>query len=257
MSTKSSNFIVIYPFKPIQMKHTHILFVFSALLFASCTTAYKSAQTPDDVYYSPAKEVTYVAKTTTTRDRYQENITSQDDRYLRMKVQNRDRWQPIDDYSYWYDSRYDYNAFNSNYYYRNNPHVFNNWRSPYVYGGFFSPNYYGYGGGYSPAYPVIYYKNPKVYTGVTGKSNLATYMNTRYNNQNTNYSKGESYGNFGNLVKKVFTQSNDGSNSSNNSYDRPARTSTSTSAPSNSAGGSSGGYNSTGSSTGTSRPPRN
>ena len=256
MRIKSSNFIVIYPSKPIQMKHTLTLFVFSAFLFASCTTAYKSAQTPDDVYYSPAKEVTYVDKTTTTRDTYQENITSQDDRYLRMKVQNRDRWQPIDDFSYWYDSRYDYNAFNSNFYYNNNPYVFNNWRSPYLFSGIFSPNYYGFGGLYSPAYPVIYYKNPKVYTGVTGKSNLATYMNTRYNNQNTNSNKGESYGNFGNLVKKVFIQSNDGSNTNNNSYDRPARSSNSTSAPSNSAGGSSGGYNSRGTSTGTSRPPR-
>lgn len=239
------------------MKHTFILSVFAALLLTSCSTAYKSAQTPDDVYYSPAREVAYVAKTTTTRDRYQENINSQDDRYLRMKVQNRDRWQGIDDYSYWNDSRYDYNAFNSNFYYRNNPYAYNNWRSPYLYTGCFSPNYYGYGGYYSAAYPVIYYKNPKVYTVVTGKSSLATYTNTRYNNQNTYNSKGDSYGNFGNLVKKVFAQGNDGNNNSNNSYDRPARSSTSTSAPSSSAGGSSGGYNSTGSSTSTSRPPRN
>ncbi|MCY7422759.1 MAG: hypothetical protein LH478_13575 [Chitinophagaceae bacterium] len=238
------------------MKHTFILLFFASVVFVSCSTAYKSAQTPDDVYYSPAKEIAYTAKATTTRDRYQENITSQDDRFLRMKIQNRDRWQNIDDYAYWYDSRYDYNTYNSNFYY-NSPYVFNNWRSPNLYSGCFSPNYYGYGGYYSAAFPVIYYKNPKVYTGVTGKSNLATYMNTRYNNQNTNYSKGASYGNFGNLVKKVFTTDNDGGNSSNNSYDRPARTSTSTSAPSNSAGGRSGGYNSTGSSTGTSRPPRN
>lgn len=240
------------------MKLTIIPSLILALAFASCSTAYKSAQTPDDVYYSPAKEVNYVAKNTNTRDRYQENITSQDDRYLRMKVQNRDRWQQIDDYSYWYDSRYDYSNFyyNNNPYF-NNPHVFNNWRAPYLYTGCFSPNYYGYGGFYSPAYPVIYYKNPKVYTGITGKSNLATYMNTRYNNQNTNYSKGQSYNNFGNLVKKVFTQSNDGGNSVNNSYDRPARSSSSSSTPSNSAGGRSGGYSSSGSSTSTSRPPRN
>ncbi len=240
------------------MKHTFILLVFSTLLFTSCSTAYRAAQTPDDVYYSPVKEKTdYYEVRNNTRDRYQENINSQDDRFLRMKVQNRDRWSMIDDYGYWYDSRYDYSMYNPNFYY--NQYAFNNWYPGFRYGNVFSPNYYGYGGYYSPAYPVVYYKNPKVYTGVTGKSNLATYMNTRYNNQNSNFRKGDADNSFGNLVRKVFVPNNNDGNSSsnNNSYERPARTIEPSSTPSSSAGGRSGGYNSTGSSTNSSRPPRN
>lgn len=238
------------------MKRSILLLAISALVFTGCSTAYKAAQTPDDVYYSPARAVNEYAQTETRRDRYQENITSQDDRYLRMKVQNPYRWGAIDDYSYWYDSRYDYNTYNSSYYF-NNRYALNNWGPGLSYGGFYNANYYGYNGYYSPIYPVIYYKSPKVYTGVTGKSNLATYMNSRYNNQNTNYGKGSApNNNFGNLVKKVFaTPNNSGDNT--NSYDRPARTIQPSSTPSSSAGGRSGGYNSSGSSSSTPRPPRN
>ena len=226
-----------------------------ALALTSCSSTYRGAQTPDDVYYSPAREAPAETRVENRRDRYQENLTYQDDRFLRMKVQNPNRWQAIDDYSYWYDSRYDYNLYNNNYY--RNVYAINNWYPAFGYTGFYNRNYFGYGGFYTPVYPVIYYKNPKVYTGVTGKSNLATYTNTRYNNANSNYGKG--YGNennFGNLMKKVFT--NPGNNSGNNSsYDRPARTFEPSTTPSNSAGGRSGGYNSSGSSTNTPRPPRN
>lgn len=241
------------------MKHTLLFLCISTVVFSGCSSTYKAAQTPDDVYYSPAKEAPATATVNKNRDRYQEEITSQDDRFLRMKIQNRNRWEGIDDYGYWYDSRYDYNAYNSNYYY-NNRYAWNNWNSGYnMYGGIFSPGYYGYGGYYSPVYPVVYYKNPKVYTGVTGKSNLSTYMNTRYNNRNTNYyGKGAvpQSNNFGNLVKKVFTSPNN-SNTNSNSYDRPARTIEPSSTPSSSAGGRSGGYTSSGSSSSTPRPPRN
>ncbi len=32
----------------------------AAVIFASCSSAYRSSQTPDDVYYSPAKPGAYV-----------------------------------------------------------------------------------------------------------------------------------------------------------------------------------------------------
>ena len=176
-----------------------------------------------------------------------------------MKVQNRNRWQTIDDYSYWYDSRYDYNMYNNfnRSFYRNNLYAYNSYYPGMYNYNCFNPSYYGYGGYYAPIYPVVYYKNPKVYTGVTGKSNLATYLNSQYNNRNSIYYKGgdNADNNFGNLMRKVFTPTAD--NNSNSSFDRPARTSTSTAAPSSSAGGRSGGYSSSGSSTSTSRPPRN
>ncbi len=252
------------------MKHTLLLIAISAVVFTSCSTAYKAAQTPDDVYYSPAKEVSTYARTEDRRDRYQENLTYEDDRFLRMKVQNRDRWQMIDDYSYWYDSRfdyrYDYNIYNNNYY-NKNLYSLNNWNSPYGfnpygyntygYNGFNNRNFYGYGGYYSPSYPVIYYKNPKVYSGATGKSNLSTYTNNKYSNSNRNTSGEVPNSRFGNLVKQVFTNPGNNSNSNGSSYERPARTIEPTTTPSNNSGGRSGGYNSTGSSTSTPRPPRN
>lgn len=241
------------------MKRLFLFLVIASPIFTGCSTAYRAAQTPDDVYYSPAKEAREeepVAK----RDRYQEYISDQDDRFLRMKVQDRNRWGAIDDYGYWYDSRYDYNTYNSNIY-LGNRYAWNNWgyNTLGYGGGIFYPNYYGYNGYYSAVYPVVYYKNPKVYTGVTGKSNLSTYNNTRYSNQNSIYTKGtQPNGNFGNLVKRVFTNTNSNTNgNNNNSYDRPARTIEPSSTPSSSAGGRSGGYSSSGSSTSTPRPPRN
>ncbi len=263
------------------MKHILTLFII-ATVCTSCSTAFKAAQTPDDVYFSPTKVKSDNYQTASSRDRYQENINYQDDRFLRMKVRNQNRWNQIDDFNYWYDSRYDYmafnnfnngfnnqfgfnNGFNNGFNQWNGFNTFNTFNQSYGFGRFgnnncFSPNYFGYGGIYSPIYPVVYYRNPKVYSGVTGKSNLGTYLNTRYNNSNTNYNKGDARNdNFGNMVRRVLAPPQNGNNNvnnSNNSYDRPARTTNSTSAPSNSAGGRSGGYNSSGSSSSSSRPPR-
>ena len=140
-----------------------------------------------------------------------------------------------------------------------NPYSYNSWSySP------FNQGYYGYGGYYSPLYPVVFYKNPKVYTGTTGKSNLTTFQNRNYSNVNTpgNYSNSKgrnSEANFGNLMKRVFATPSGTSNTNNQqstSWDRPVRTMEPTSTPSSSAGGRSGGYNSTGTSTSTGRPPR-
>lgn len=261
------------------MRHKILLLAFSAVLFTSCST-YKAGQTPDDVYYSPARELVAKEEREVKRDRYDEYISSADDRYLRMKIQNRERWSDLDDYAYWNDSRYhdcnsaySYNnnfAFNNPY---NNLHAFN---TPYnnlksysynlnnsVYGyrsntcvqnNFRMNNYFGYGGYYSPRYPIVYYKSPKLYTGTTGKANLSTYRNPNYNN--TNYSsKASNQNNFGNLMKRVFSDQ-PGNSNSNSSWDRPVRTiepGTST----NNAGGRSGGYNSTGTSTPAKREPRN
>lgn len=262
------------------MKYKILLLAFSAAVLTSCST-YKAGQTPDDVYYSPARDLTAREEVRTDRrDRYEEYVSSQDDQYLRRKIQNREKWSEIDDYSYWYDSRYNYyndrsyynnfsyNSYNSRFNpYGYNPYSYNPYGyNPYSYNSWsyspFNQGYYGYGGYYSPLYPVVFYKNPKVYTGTTGKSNLTTFQNRNYSNVNTpsNYSKGRnSETNFGNLMKRVFTTPSGTSNSNNQqstSWDRPVRTMEPTSTPSSSAGGRSGGYNSTGTSTSTGRPPR-
>ena len=259
------------------MKYKILLLAFSAAILTSCST-YKAGQTPDDVYYSPAREVSARQEVRVERgDRYEDYVSSQDDRYLRQKIQNREKWSTIDDYSYWYDSRYNYyNDFSYHNYnswnqpYRYSPWGYNQLYSPWSYNSWsynpWNTGYYGYGGYYSPAYPVVYYKNPKVYTGTTGKSNLTTFHNRNYSNQNNQrvYSNSNSKGraadnsNFGSLMKRVFTQpANSNSNSQPSAgWDRPVRTIEPTSTPSSSAGGRSGGYNSSGSSSNTGRGPR-
>lgn len=113
-----------------------------AVGLSSCSTMYRSGQTPDDVYYSPAPQqrVAY----SDNDDEYYDNNGGQDeyvnvqteqdrsaysseDNYLRMKVRNRSLWSSLDDYSY--------------------------------YGGMYSPFSYGYGMGMGMGYysPYSFY----------------------------------------------------------------------------------------------------
>ena len=81
------------------MNSKFLLIVLSFAGFSSCTTAYKTGQTPDDVYYSPAQPETDY-RTDHDRDRnvynepsgYQENNT---------RVNNR-QWRRYHDYDYGY-----------------------------------------------------------------------------------------------------------------------------------------------------------
>jgi len=82
------------------MKTTYLLPILSALLLISCSTAYKTGQTPDDVYFSPPRpeaEYVRVQRDETRRVRYYQE--DEEDRFLRMRVRNRNRWDDLDD---WY-----------------------------------------------------------------------------------------------------------------------------------------------------------
>lgn len=244
-------------------------------LLSGCSTAYQSGQTPDDVYYSPAREGMSRKeedKAKEQQERYEEYISSQDDRYLRMKVANRTRWSGIDDFDYWYDSRYDFNRINP---YNNwNTYTWNNaWNPGLGYGGWNPQLGLGYGWGWNnPMYTVIVYASPKFYTGSTSGSNLAAYRNTKgFNNDNQGYynpktgsfvNTGGNNNSFGNLLKRVFTGGNSGNNSSSGTFvDRPVRSFTntntgSTATPGSNTGGNSGGVKSTGSSSSSGRGGR-
>ncbi len=252
------------------MKSRILLVGLLAAMLTSCST-YKAGQTPDDVYYSPAREA--VAKKETKRqDRYEDYVSSEDDRYLRMKIRNRDRWSTIDDYDYWNDSRYvPYYSYN---YYRNNWNspYWNNWNPGYYrsmdwgvigYGNWgIYPDFYrrGYGNGYGySAYNPGYYSKTPVYItkrpAEVSRPSLNGYNNRSYNNRNS----------LGNTIMKAFTPSNSENsyNNSNNSrtysgnttertYSAPERTYTppaSSSSSGSSSSGSSGG--------GVTRPARN
>jgi hypothetical protein len=240
-------------------------------VITSCSSTYKASQTPDDVYYSPAREG--VQKHTVKRDKYEDYISSEDDQYLRMKIRNRDRWSGIDDYSYWNDSRY-VPMYNYNYdFYRNNiynTYAWNNWNRPYssfyynpypfggyglgLGGGYFITGYYPqYGYGYNPyAAGTFFSKNPtRALSPSVSRPNLNGYRNGLYNNSNQGSS---------NTLKRIFS-TNENARTYNNQNTRSYRNENTFSSPQRtytpSSSSSSSGSSSSGSSSGgVSRPPR-
>jgi hypothetical protein len=226
------------------MKPAILLLVLSAVVLGSCTSAYKTGQTPDDVYFSPERQQDKYVNVKESDDRvYQGNdYYSYDDQYLRMKVHNRVMWSDLDDYNF-YNPHYSYSYYNN----WNNP-----W-SPYTYW-----NYY-----YNPyCSPVILtskstmaYSHPRVF-------NLNTYNSSQLTNNN--YSKGASYNNNnyssrpvrivgytpsnsnsgssgGNFLRNIFNGSSSSNNSSNNSSYSTGRSSGSSSGSSGSSSSSGGG----------------
>jgi hypothetical protein len=92
-----------------------LLLAVSAAVISSCSTAYKSGQTPDDVYFSPVR--TYEEETRkedNNRDEAKRYDT--DDRQIRMGINDR-RWRNFDNdisyspYSYGYNYGYYYNPY--------------------------------------------------------------------------------------------------------------------------------------------------
>lgn len=248
------------------------------LFVTGCSTASKLDQTVDDVYYSPGRpsvEKVVITNYQEKKDRYDNYVNSTDEQFLRMKVGNYYRWNMLDDYTYWNDSRYDfgnYNYYNSigfNNYYSNN-----NWNYGWGFG-YYRP-IYSWG---NPYYTFINYYNPKTSIGGPSGSGISAYLNKNYNNNNSNtgYSKSNynntnyiapSSSNFSGLVKKVFSSSSTGgsydraartfdNNSSSRTYSSNSSSGSTGSAPSSSAGGNSGGVKSSGSSASTPRATRN
>lgn len=256
------------------MKRILLLSVISMGLLSACSTAFKAGQTPDDVYYSPGRDGGSAKEEVVKKkqaEEYQEHVNIQDDRYLRMKVANRYRWSGIDNYDYWYDSRYDFGGYNyQNCYSSWNPR----WNLGLGYGRTY-PGSIGWGWA-SPIYTVVAYSTAsyKSEKGYTSGANISAYRNKNYNNTNYGFKDpktgtfipSNNNNSFGNLLKRVFSggsENTSGYERASSSYDRPARSysttpSTNNSAPatSGSAGGTSGGFQSTGSSTSTGRGGR-
>ena len=235
-----------------------------AIALASCSTAYRTGQTPDDVYYSKGPQVeSYVKTSSESQDRYYEDP---DDHYLRMMVRNRSRWSTFNDYNS-YDWRYNYNNVYTN------PWAFNSYNS---FNSFWTWNSW-----YNPYCSRTVILNPKTNRAEFNKLrnfNSTAYTNKNYYNPNRNVKTRSSFyvrpsasgynnsnsnnTNLGSSIKKVFGGSS-GSKSSyynggNSGNDRPTRSYTPSSSNSSSSG-SSGGSKSGGSSGGgggVSRPGR-
>lgn len=246
------------------MKSRFLLPFLAAAALTSCSTAYKSGQTPDDVYYSPAKETEeYVEIRQSNNGRYRsyenDNV---DDRWLRMRVRNPYRWNAFDDY--------DWNTYST---------WSNNWYSPYSYSwNSYWNGYYTWNSWYNPYCRNVVILNPKTNPTAFNKVrnfSLNSYTNTNYSNVNSvSRTKGStmrlpsgssgSYNNsnsntLGNSLRKVFSGSgnNTFSNGNNIGYspsnDRSSRSynpSSSSSSGSSSSGSSSSGSSSSGGSSG-------
>lgn len=237
------------------MKRQILLLAITAAALSSCTTAYRTGQTPDDVYFSPARPQDEYVRVEDDEDEYRYNDDYYDDRYLRMKVRNRSQWNYLDDW-YAYD-RYSgfYNSYYGSYY---NPYTsWNYYYNPYC---------------YRNNNVIIYYpKQTQTIANVPKPKNfsLASYTNANYNNANSGvkmnsfkpggtinrpvYNNTNSGRGFSNTIKQIFSNNNSSSNnSSNNSSGAPTRTYS----PSSSGSSGSGSSGSSSGSSGTSRPSR-
>ncbi|HUM64628.1 MAG TPA: hypothetical protein PLV32_02230 [Chitinophagaceae bacterium] len=240
-------------------------------VFSSCSTAYKAGQTPDDVYYSPTQPREEYVNMEKRDDRYYRGNDQDyyEDRFLRMRLNNRYRWSALDDY-YFYNT-YAYNAYGR----------YNNWYSPWnsywAWNSFYNPYnpycgglpYYHYGGGSIIKNPIASTPpsrasvfNPNSYlnnsntrtTSSRSIFNTNNNNNSRYNNYNNTNNRNRNAGSLGESMRKVFS----GSGNNNNSYSTPSRSyePSSNSNRSSSSSSSSGSRSSGGSSGGSKRPPR-
>ncbi|MDQ2718703.1 MAG: hypothetical protein M3Z26_02900 [Bacteroidota bacterium] len=197
------------------MKTKHLFFIGLVAAFSSCSTAYRTGQTTDDVYYSPAPAAreNYVSST----DQRDGNVYSDQDEEqdIRRGIQDPVYRNPITlslglGYSPYAYNPYSYNSYGYNpYAYNYSPYSFNSYGykgiydpygyDPYGYNSYvynpysISPyvNYYGnYNGGYYP--PVSFYPGIGNINTNTGprRVNLGAYSNVGNNSIGRTSSRG-------------------------------------------------------------------
>lgn len=210
-----------------------LLIAISVAAFSSCSTLYKSGQTPDDVYFSPVR---LYGEDRQEEQRDEVKTYGTEDRTIRMGI-NDPRYRDFNnDYSY---NPYNY-GFNYGYYY--NPYY---WPYPV----------------YSSVYIMPY--NPKnttprtVNLGAYNQTSIKTYPNPKsgsskpvksYNNSNNGSA-------VGNVIRQLFTPGETSNSGFNNSSSNSSSNSTRSYSPSSSGSSSSGG-SSSGGGGGISRPSR-
>lgn len=240
------------------MKTKYILLLGFVVAFSSCSTAYKTGQTPDDVYYSPTPAPTEEAYVVTeNRNNYtsgnDESYYNPDEDFQIRRGIRDSRYRggvslelgfgynpyTFNPYGFNYNPYY-YNPYGFNYGY--SPYGFNNYGykgiyDPYSYGSYYSHNYFGnYNYGYNSFNPFYgsYYSPVYLYPGVgrlskstPRKVNLGAYNNPSVRNGNTssapvrNMSAQETrQTGVGNVIRRVFTPSPNVRSSSSSSNNR-------------------------------------
>lgn len=214
------------------MKSAILLLALSAIVFSSCSTAYKSGQTPDDVYYSPARPADEYVQSENKKDRkYRYSDDYYEDRYLRMRVQNRYRWSDLDD---WYlsERRFRYNVY-TGYNDFSNP-----WNPQSYWNSYYNPYYT-----YCPTttnIKTVAYNKPRTFnlnaytpTNTNNKNSNSKFRNYNYTNTNTNSNNR----NTGSALRNIFNNNSSSgmkvntNSNSGNSGSKSSSSSSSSSAP--------------------------
>ena len=218
------------------MNSKTLLIALSVVAFSSCSTAYKTGQTPDDVYYSPTKAI---EKDNRSERQEQVRPERRDDYEITMGIRDY-RWRDFSD-----DYRYDY--------------------SPYYYA---TCNTYNYGYYYNPYYyPWAIYTSKVTYSPRVNTTPRMVNLNA-YNGYNTRVATGKTTGTM--TWSNPSTQYNNSNRSSSNRNEsreiivprnntsRSSDNNTRTYTPSSNSGSSpsSSGSSSSGSSSSSSRPAR-
>ncbi|MEO9022175.1 MAG: hypothetical protein ABI237_13860 [Ginsengibacter sp.] len=239
------------------MKIKHILLFGVVAALAGCSTAYRSGQTPDDVYYSPAPEQSSYVSSVSDRDRDSYSYRNDEDAQIRQGIQNPIYRSPISlnlGFGYGYNPYSSYYGGLGNSFYGYNPYgykgLYNSYYDPY--GLSFYNNPYSSYSPYSSLYsPYSFYSSPYYgsYYPVAGQINtnrgVRRYNLNAYNNGSTTTNPG-SVGirstptgtiqpstsvpirrttGVGNVIRRVFSPSSERTydNNSNNSrrYNNP------------------------------------
>jgi hypothetical protein len=212
------------------MQSKILLLALSVAAFSSCSTAYKTGQTPDDVYYSPAKVVEEKKQAERKPDQYEQKS----DYEITMGIRDR-RWRDFrDDYEY-DNSPYNYcycNCKNTSYYY--NPYYY-----PWAIYTTYSP----------PVNTTPRMVNLNTYNGyntrvaVSKTNSTSTFSNnSQYNNSNRSGSR------VGNILRQTIEPTPSSPSSNNTRTYSPSSNS--------SSGSSSSGSSSSGSGSSSNRPAR-
>ncbi len=216
-----------------------LLLAIAAGSLASCSTAYKSGQTPDDLYYSPVRVVEEKVERN-EEVRRSSRYDNYEDRAIIMRTRDR-RWRDLDDY-------YDYNCY------------YDPYRYGYNHGYYYNPYYYN-RPVYLPGYVIVNPKNSTPRMTNLGSYNSSTLVvsdsksgDTKWIRTNRAYNNSNSSGSF---IRRIITPSTSypsSSGSSDRSYERDNNTRTynpssnsSTNSGSSSSSSSSSGSSSSGS----------
>lgn len=216
------------------MKIKYILSIVAISAFSSCSTAYRSGQTPDDVYYSPAPVQSSYVSTVSDKDQNSYSYRNDEDAEIRRGIQDPAYRTPATlDLGFGYNP-YGYTPFGYSPYLYNSLAFGNSFYGydPYGYMGMYNPymyNSFGYGGlglynpysfynPYNSFYnPYSIYNSPyyggyghssSLYYPVTGNINTNTGVR-RYNlNAYTNNRSGVNNNNNGNTGVRGSTPAN-------------------------------------------------